>query len=389
MSGTDKPFIGFFGRMNAGKSSVINALSGTDISIVSEKAGTTTDLVKKAVEIPGVGAVVLTDTAGLDDKTEIGSQRVSRALSAAEQVDAAVIVFETQELGQEEKNLIEIFKANKTPFFLLHNKADIAPLKNKFEYDTLDFSAKTPDVPALAAMIKKHLPAKSADNIFEGIVKKGDTVLLVMPQDASAPHGRLILPQVQAIRALIDLGAYALCTDVAGTAEIIKKTPFIDLVVTDSQAFAEVSKAVPQDMPLSSFSILLSRLKGDFKTQLEGTEKIDSLKDGDKVLILESCSHVVNHCDDIGRVKIPALLKKYTGKNLSFVFVTGLGELPGDLSSYALAVQCGGCMVTKTQLLNRIKKLTASGVPVTNYGMAISYATGIFPRAVKIFKNKN
>lgn len=377
--------------MNSGKSTLFNALAGTGMSIVSEHAGTTTDIVRKAVEIHGVGPAVLLDTAGIDDRSELGVKRTARAKAALDQVDLAILLFANNNYGEYEKELVKAFENNGTPFFLVYTKTDLAPLTADTPYKdkTVLFTSQNPDTAGVIEMIKKYLPPHTlaaAQNMFEGIVKGGDYVLLAMPQDAGAPQGRLILPQVQAVRALLDLRAKVVCYDGKDTKKTLEQNPLARLIVTDSQLFKTIAPEVPQNIALTSFSILLSRMKGDFDAMLKGTREIKNLKDGDNVLILESCVHTGDHCLDIGRVQLPQAIKKASGKNLNFVFNTGLQDLPENLRDFALAVQCGGCMSTKTQIQNRLKRMIEAGVPVSNYGMALAYYGGIFERATAIFK---
>lgn len=384
----NRPHIGIFGRMNVGKSSLINALTGQQTAVVAEVAGTTTDPVKKNMEILGIGPVTLIDTAGVDDVSFLGAQRVAKTQEVLEQVNLAILVF-SESFGPYEEKWISYFQQKKVPYFLVHNKADLfPPVSAEINgAEVVEFSSHWGDTAELISAIIGHMPATaySHDDIFGGFVGEGDEVVFVMPIDASAPEGRLILPQVQSLRGLLDVNAIGICLQPAQLQAWLKKhTP--KLVVTDSQAFAYVSSVVAPDIALTSFSILFSRLKGDFDLFLTGTEKIDSLQEGDKVLVLESCTHSVNVCDDIGRVKLPALLQKKTGKKLSFDFVTNLDPLPQDLSVYKLALQCGGCMVTRKQILNRLAHLTTAGVPVSNYGLAIAWCTGIFKRVTEIFR---
>lgn len=385
----NRPHIGIFGKMNVGKSSLINALTGQEVSVVAEHPGTTTDPVKKIIEILGIGPVSIIDTAGLDDTSALGAQRIKRTNEALDHVDLAVLVF-ADRFDNYDQSLMETCVARKIPFFFVHNKSDLQPLNVEIKgADVVDFSCKEPNLPGLLDMIKKHLPKSSysQDGILDDFVRPGDQVVLVIPIDASAPEGRLILPQVQTIRNLLDLGAVAVCLKDSELREWLREhTP--RLVVTDSQAFAYVNSVVPSRIPLTSFSILFSRVKGDFDLFLQGTRAIDALQDGDRVLIMESCSHSVNLCDDIGRTKIPNLLKKYTGKKLEFDVVANLDSLPEDVGGYKLAVQCGGCMVTRQQILNRLDKLAARGVPVSNYGMTLAYCNGIFDRVTEIFRRK-
>lgn len=385
----NRPHIGIFGKMNVGKSSLINALTGQQVSVVAEHPGTTTDPVKKVIEILGVGPVTIVDTAGLDDHSALGSQRVQRTNEALSQVDLAVLVF-AEKFDEYDQTLMETCVAQKIPFFFVHNKSDLQPLNVEIKgADIVDFSCKEPNLSRLLQAIKTHLPksAYSTDVLLDDIVAPGQQVLLVMPVDSSAPEGRLILPQVQTIRNLLDIGAVAICLkDRELRSWLQTHTPH--LVVTDSQAFAYVSSVVPKEIPLTSFSILFSRMKGDFDAFLKGTRTFDNLNDGDKILIMESCSHSVNTCDDIGRTKIPALMRKYTGKRLEFDVLVNLDPIPQDAAKYKLAIQCGGCMVTRNQILRRLDVLRHAGVALTNYGMALAYCNGIFDRVTAVFRSR-
>ncbi|MGB2578655.1 [FeFe] hydrogenase H-cluster maturation GTPase HydF [Elusimicrobium simillimum] len=383
----NKPHIGIFGRMNVGKSSIFNALAGQETVIVDDTPGTTTDPIKKVMEIEGLGPIVLIDTGGLDDNaSKLGERRVKQSKNMLDHVDLAILVFAGNVFTDYEQSLMASFVSKKIPFFLIHNKSDQNPLKIEVTgADILDFSAKKPETGPLFAMIKKHLEKASSvpKGLLDGMVKKGDTVLLITPIDASAPAGRMILPQMQTLRAALDLNAVSICVQPAEVEEVLAKKPNIALAVTDSQVFAYVSQKIPPSIPLTSFSILLARTKGNFKAMVKGTKTIPNLKDGNKVLILESCTHTVNHCVDIGRTKLPNLLQKFTGKKLEFTVVAGLEALPEDLSSYALAIQCGGCMITDKQLQNRINNAMDAGVAISNYGMAIAFCNGIFERVLR------
>jgi [FeFe] hydrogenase H-cluster maturation GTPase HydF len=387
----NRPHIGIFGKMNVGKSSLINALTGQEVSVVAEHAGTTTDPVKKLIEITDIGPVVIVDTAGLDDTSALGAQRVKRTMEELDQVDLAILVF-AGEFDHHDQDLMEMCIGHKIPFFFVHNKSDLHTLNVEIQgTDVVDFTCKKPNVGVLLRAIKEHLPKSSyaGDTILDDYVRGGDEVVLVIPIDKSAPEGRLILPQVQTLRNLLDIGAVAVCVkDSELRAYLQTHTP--DLVITDSQVFGYVSSVVPPEIPLTSFSILFSRMKGDFDTFLKGTPYIERLQDGDNVLILESCSHSVNKCDDIGRTKIPHLLTKYTGKKLNFEIISNLDALPqqSELERYKLAIQCGGCMVTRTQVLRRLAKLCEAKVPVSNYGLVIAYCNGIFERVTEIFRKK-
>lgn len=383
----NKPHIGIFGKVNAGKSSLINALSGQYVSVVADHPGTTTDPVKKTIEILGIGPVVLIDTAGLDDTSVLGEKRVFRTRETLSQVDLAILVIAGKFTAHDE-SFLETCTAQKVPFFIVNNKTDLHHLNADIQgAQVVDFSCKTPNAEVVFNAIRTHLPksAYKTDVILDDFVKAGDEVVLVIPIDTSAPEGRLILPQVQTIRNLLDIGAMAVCVkDTELRAYLQNHTP--KLVVTDSQVFQYVSSVVPKEIPLTSFSILFSRVKGNFELFLRGAHAIDTLQEGDKILMLESCSHSVNVCDDIGRVKIPKLLQKFTGKKLAFTVVSNLDPLPENAADYKLAIQCGGCMVTRNQILRRVEILQLKNVPVTNYGLAIAYCNGIFERVTEIFK---
>ena len=385
----NKPRIGFFGKMNVGKSSLVNALTGQQVSVVADEPGTTTDPVKKVIELTGIGPVELIDTAGVDDPSKLGEQRVARTNDALDQVDLAVLVF-AGNFDQYDQTLMETCKARKVPFLFVQNKTDLPNTNVEIKgADVVPFSCKKPQVDLLLRAIAEHLPksAYAPDVILDDYVRPGDEVVLVIPIDGSAPQGRLILPQVQTIRNLLDIGATAVCVKDSELRDYLAgHTP--KLVVTDSQVFKYVSSVVPAHIPLTSFSILFSRLKGDFDAYLKGTPAINKLQDGDHILILESCTHTVNKCDDIGRVKIPCWLQEFTGKKLAFTTINNLDPLAKNLSPFKLDIQCGGCMVTRTQILRRLEILKEAGVPVSNYGLTIAWCNGIFERVTEIFRKK-
>ena len=394
---TTRLHIGLFGRRNTGKSSIINRLTGQDLAIVSEVPGTTTDPVKKAVEIPGLGAVVLIDTAGIDDTGELGSQRISKTRQAMQQVDIAIIVFCDNDFSDYEQQLAEQLHQLNTPFILLHNKSDILPVDASIEAglternkaDFIEFSTITGDnTENLIKLLQKNIPDNFAQTppLFGDLVKTGDLVILVTPIDSEAPEGRLILPQVQAIREALDFNCIAVVLKETEVVDFIQHTSIVpSLVITDSQLFGKIDRLIPPEIPLTSFSILLARQKGHFDAYLKGTPHINKLQTGDRILIMENCTHH-STCDDIGRVKIPRLLQAYTGHKLEFDIVAGLDEPPHNISDYALALQCGGCMITRKQLLIRIQTAINANVPVTNYGMAIAYVNGVWKRSVELFK---
>ncbi len=394
-SGGRGAFIGIFGRRNSGKSSLINQLTGQDIAIVSDKPGTTTDPVSKSVEIFGIGPVILIDTAGIDDAGELGEKRIKKSLEVIKKVDCAILLISENLFTDFEQNLINQFNEFEIPYLIVHNKSDIsslnkdtiAEIRKYSSSDILDFSTVNDEKKEeLISLIKETIPTTSYQkpSLLGDLVKPKDVVLLITPIDSEAPDGRMILPQNMAIRDVLDND----CITV-----VVKETELLDflklgirpvLAVTDSQAFEYVSKHIPEDIPLTSFSIVFARMKGDFEKYLKGTPHISQLNDGDRVLILESCTHQVS-CDDIGRIKIPKLLQQFTGKQLHFDFVSGLSELTNQVENYSLVIQCGGCMVTRKQLLNRLKPYIESGIPVTNYGMTLAYVNGIFERATASF----
>lgn len=394
-----KPHIGIFGRRNNGKSSLINALAGQDVAIVSAQPGTTTDPVRKSVEIFGIGPVILVDTAGIDDTGDLGELRIRKTLQVVKSIDLAIIVITGNEIGHFENELISQFGKFNVPYVFVHNKSDIAnvsiALKNKIHLDlqseVVDFSSLNPvNKEPLIEMIIRHMPdtAYTSSSMLGGLLQRGDIVMLITPIDNEAPEGRMILPQVQAIRDVLDNDCINVVLKETEVEHFLKTTGIKPrLAVTDSQMFGRIDKVIPKDIPLTGFSVLLARHKGPFEAYMEGTPKIDALKDGDRVLILESCTHQVN-CDDIGRYKIPGWLSEYTGKKLQFDIVAGLDSFESDFSKYALIVQCGGCMITRKQVHSRLKEAIEAGIPITNYGMAIAWTKGIYSRAIEPFEIK-
>lgn len=394
-----KPHIGIFGRRNNGKSSFINALAEQNIAIVSDTAGTTTDPVKKSVEIFGVGPSVMIDTAGIDDTGDLGKLRIEKTLQVVKIIDMAILLVVDNTIGPYEEQLIDEFRKYDVPFFFVHGKSDIEPVTKRFKKEVskkhqteiIEFSTQSNNTEVIIAQMVKQMPpsAYNHPSILKPVLRKGDLVLLITPIDLEAPEGRMILPQVQAIRDVLDNDCIAMVMKETQVEGFLKQTNIKPaLAITDSQAFGPVCKIIPDDIPLTGFSVMLAHYKGNFKAYLKGTPQISNLQDGDKILILESCTHQVN-CDDIGRYKIPAWLKEHTGKKLSFDVVSGLSELPGNLRQYALAIQCGGCMITRKQIESRLKQLIDNHVPVTNYGMTIAYLHGIFDRAVGPFLKLN
>ena len=394
-----KPHIGIYGKRNNGKSSLINMLAGQDVAIVSDFAGTTTDPVKKSFEITGFGPVILIDTAGIDDTGELGAKRIDKTLESINHIDLAILVLADNSWGEHEDDLVAEFNRTDTPFILVHSKGDIIPLTKEFKeklyrkystHNVLETSINDKGcVEVLVSAIKNAIPESSykTPTLLGDLISYGDIVLLITPIDVEAPAGRLILPQVQAIRDILDNDAVAIVLKEREVDAFLRKTKVKPaLVVTDSQIFVKADASIPKDIPLTSFSILLARFKGDFENYLNGTPKISELKDGDKVLLLESCSHHTS-CDDIGRVKIPRWISNFTGKKLEYDVVAGLDKLPRDIKEYALVIQCGGCMITRKQIVNRLRQAIEAGVPVTNYGMAIAYVQGIYQRAIAPFSS--
>jgi [FeFe] hydrogenase H-cluster maturation GTPase HydF len=391
-----KPHIGIFGRRNNGKSSLINALAGQEVAIVSEVAGTTTDPVKKSIEIAGIGPAVMIDTAGIDDTGELGLKRIAKSKETLKIIDLAILVLAHNIFDETELGLIREFNKHDVPWLIVHNKSDEEKLegnlqsviRDKYDVPVIDFSAVTPDnLEEIIKSIRETMPetAYRKTTLVGDLISYGDVVLLITPIDIEAPEGRMILPQVQVIRDVLDHDGVCLVLKEREVDAFLKKmNPRPVLAITDSQVFPKADASIPKDIPLTSFSIVLARQKGAFEEYLKGTPKIDSLHDGDRILILESCTHHVS-CDDIGRVKIPRWLSNYTGKKLEFDTVSGLSNISRDVHDYAMVIQCGGCMITRKQIISRLKPFIDAGIPVSNYGMAIAYVHGIFNRAVAPF----
>ncbi|MCT4615431.1 MAG: [FeFe] hydrogenase H-cluster maturation GTPase HydF [Marinifilaceae bacterium] len=393
MQKTKQAYIGVFGRRNNGKSSLINKLANQDIAIVSDIAGTTTDPVKKSFEITGFGPVVLIDTAGIDDVGELGKKRIAKSFKIIKEVDLAILVITNSEFAEFELDLISRFKKFDLDFIIVHNKEDEQNLNfDKIKAPNIDKDkiirfSKNHNVNELINKIKSSIPESSLSSrtLLGDIISHGDIVLLITPIDIEAPEGRMILPQVQAIRDILDNDAVCIVLKEREIDSFLRKTGIRpNLVVTDSQVFMKAAASIPKEIPLTSFSIMLARFKGNFDEYIKGTPHISKLKDGDKVLLLESCTHH-SSCDDIGRVKIPRWISNFTGKKLIFEFVAGLDEIPEAIENYSMLIQCGGCMVTKKQLNNRLKPAIEAGIPISNYGMTIAYVQGIFSRSVAAF----
>ena len=385
--------IGIFGKMNAGKSSFLNRITNQEVSIVSNIAGTTTDVVEKSMELLPAGPVTFLDTAGIDDSTELGTERIKKTMSILNRTDIAVLICDYNGIDTFEENLIEKFKELNIPYCIIINKTDIKPVSGEM----LEKIKKFTDNILVTSILKdenfvfnfkktlvKLLPEDfiNSPEIITDLIPPKSTVILVIPIDKEAPKGRIILPQVRTLRELLDNNCICIAvkeSELKQALENLKTAP--SLVITDSQAFKQVSQIVPQEIPLTSFSILFARLKGDLKVFLNGVKTIDNLKDGDRVLILESCTHHPIE-DDIGRVKIPNLIKQKTGKNILFDNISG-HDFP-DISNYKLIIHCGACMTNRKEVLSRILIANNMNIPITNYGIVISYCLGILPRATEI-----
>lgn len=398
--------IGIFGRRNVGKSSLLNALTQQEVSIVSEYAGTTTDPVEKAMELLPIGPVLFIDTAGIDDLGALGSLRKARTYQVFERTDVALLVTQANTWGEYEDKIVREFRKRETPLLVIFNKIDFFSVNEKIKgrldqekIPHIETCALSPDLSAAPAQagwkvttgvkeaIIKLLPDDwlNPPPIIADLIEAGDTVILVIPIDKEAPKGRLILPQVQTLREILDRKAQALVVNEKGLSRAIanlKKAPA--LVVTDSQVFAEVFASTPSDIPLTSFSILFARFKGDLRELAKGAEKIGELKPEDKILIAEACTHHPIG-DDIGRKKIPCWIGERIGEEIDFEVVTG-HDFPPDLEKYRLIIHCGACMLNRKEMLGRILKAKEKGVPITNYGVAIAYLQGGLKRALRPFK---
>ncbi len=395
--------IGIFGRRNAGKSSLINAITGQDLAIVSDVKGTTTDPVKKAMELLPLGPVVLIDTPGLDDEGLLGQKRMEKALQALRQTDIVILTIPVDAaLDGLEKTLLQEAKKRGLPFFVVLNKTDLLADKKQIEEKEKEIAQalsipldvivavsadKNEGIYALKEKLANGIPKEQERPLIHDLLSPGDLVVLVVPIDSAAPKGRLILPQQQVIRDSLEAGAVPVVTrdsELAQALSSLGKKP--RLIVTDSQVFGAVAKIVPKDIPLTSFSILMARYKGDLEVQIAGAKAIETLQDGDTVLISEGCTHH-RQCDDIGTVKMPRWIKEYTGKDLQFAFTSG-GEFPKDLSPYAMVVHCGGCTLPLQEMRYRISYGAKQEVAITNYGVMIAYIHGILPRVTEIFVDK-
>ena len=387
--------IGFFGKRNAGKSSVVNKIIGQELSIVSDTLGTTTDVNQKSMELLPLGPVVLMDTAGIDDIGDLGKMRVEKTRAALTRTDVAVIVFDNNPVLDIELNFLNTIKEKGIPILAILNKTDIANLPEsevekikELSDNILKISAKCDKdfVSKFKEALIKILPEDFIQEIpiLSDIVKPLETAILVVPIDKEAPKGRLILPQVNVLRDLLDIGAVSVvCRENELEETLNRLVSLPKIVVTDSQAFKKVAAIVPENVFLTSFSIIFARLKGDLKTFINGAKKLENLSDGDIILILESCSHHSVE-DDIGKIKIPRLVRNYSGKEIIFEHFSG-HDFPKDISKYSLIIHCGACMTNRREILNRINISIKNNIPITNYGIAIAKCLGILERAIKPF----
>ncbi len=384
----ERTHIAFFGMRNAGKSSVVNAVTGQKLALVSDVKGTTTDPVQKAMELLPLGPVVIIDTPGIDDEGELGKMRVERTKRVLDKTDIAVLVVDAASgIRTPDKELAELFKSRSIPFVTVYNKSDLLEDCPDTEKNSIYVSAKDgKNIYELKEMIAGLVEKDEECFLVRDLIEKDDIVVLVTPIDAAAPKGRMILPQQQMIRDVLDGGAVNIVTketELETALKSLAKKP--KMVITDSQAFGTVNKIVPDDIPLTSFSILFARYKGELDEAARGAKALDSLKDGDTVLISEGCTHH-RQCGDIGTVKLPNWIKKYTGKELDFEFTSG-GEFPDDLKKYSLIIHCGACMLNAREMKSRIARAKAAGVPITNYGIAIAKMHGIIERSLALFPN--
>lgn len=378
--------IGFFGRRNAGKSSIVNAITGQELAVVSDVRGTTTDPVYKTMELLPLGPVMIIDTPGFDDEGVLGELRIKKTQQVLNKTDIAVLVVDAKEgLKECDRQLLALFHAKELPYLVVYNKSDLLERIPEAEAGKIYTSTLKKEG---IFELKKHIAALKESGSDKKIIgdklQKGDLVILVVPIDSAAPKGRLILPQQQTIRDILDAGAIAIVTKESELKETLKeigKKPA--MVITDSQVFKKVASIVPGDILLTSFSILMARYKGLLDAAVTGTTAVEELKDGDTVLIAEGCTHH-RQCDDIGTVKIPNWLCRYTGKNIKIATCSGT-EFPEDLTTYAMVIHCGGCMLNEREVRYRIKCAVDQGVPITNYGIFIAYVNGILKRSLEIF----
>lgn len=381
--------IGFFGCRNAGKSSVVNAITGQELAVVSDVLGTTTDPVQKAMELLPLGPVMIIDTPGFDDVGELGEKRIQKTKQILNRTDIAVLVVDAQRgLAATDKQLLALIQEKELPYLIIYNKSDLLESIPAEEEHSIYISAlQKKRIQECKEKLAHRIPAEDMTlQIVGDLLNPGDLAVLVIPIDSAAPKGRLILPQQQVIRDILEAGAAAVTvrnTELARTLQNLEGK--VRMVITDSQAFEEVAAIVPKEIPLTAFSILMARFKGYLETAVKGIQAVDSLKDGDRVLISEGCTHH-RQCEDIGTVKLPNWLLKYTGKDLTFEWSSGR-EFKEDLSPYAMVIHCGGCMLNEREVKYRMKCAVDQGIPFTNYGIAIAYMKGILQRSIEPIPN--
>lgn len=377
----ERTHIAFFGRRNAGKSSLVNRFTSQELSIVSDVAGTTTDPVRKTMELLPLGPVVIIDTPGIDDEGQLGSQRIERSLRVIDETDIAILVVDASAgLGDDEKSLIDAFTRRKIPYLVVFNKSDLDVTIPDVENSMSVSALKGEGIEELKEKVAVIIRERKTRPLVSDLVDEGDLVVLVVPIDKSAPKDRLILPQQMVIRDLLGKGAIPVVVKDTELAIALEKVGKVRMVITDSQAFGKVSKIVPPEIPLTSFSILMARFKGILDQSIEGANMLDKLGDGAKILISEGCTHH-RQCEDIGTVKLPGWIREYTGKDYEFSFTSGL-EFPKDLSGFDLIIHCGACMLGETEVASRYRKASEQGVPMTNYGIAIGKMKGILARVI-------
>ena len=381
--------IGFFGCRNAGKSSVVNAITGQELAVVSDVLGTTTDPVQKAMELLPLGPVMIIDTPGFDDVGELGEKRIQKTKQILNRTDIAVLVVDAQRgLAATDKQLLALIQEKELPYLIIYNKSDLLESIPAEEEHSIYISAlQKKRIQECKEKLAHRIPAEDMTlQIVGDLLNPGDLAVLVIPIDSAAPKGRLILPQQQVIRDILEAGAAAVTvrnTELARTLQKLEGK--VRMVITDSQAFEEVAAIVPKEIPLTSFSILMARFKGYLETAVKGIQAVDSLKDGDRILVSEGCTHH-RQCEDIGTVKLPNWLLKYTGKDLTFEWSSGR-EFKEDLSPYAMVIHCGGCMLNEREVKYRMKCAVDQGIPFTNYGIAIAYMKGILQRSIEPIPN--
>lgn len=377
----ERTHIAFFGRRNAGKSSLVNRFTSQDLSIVSDVAGTTTDPVRKTMELLPLGPVVIIDTPGIDDEGTLGSQRIARSLRVIDETDIAILVIDGSiGMGEDEKTLLNEFVKRKIPHLVAVNKSDLNVAEIPEGAMTVS-ALNNEGIEELKERVAVIIRERKVRPLVSDLVEEGDLVILVVPIDKSAPKDRLILPQQMVIRDLLGKGAIPVVVKDTELDIALSKVGKVRMVITDSQAFGKVSKIVPADIPLTSFSILMARFKGILDQSIEGANMLDKLEDGAKILISEGCTHH-RQCEDIGTVKLPNWVREYTGKDFEFAFTSGL-EFPPDLSSYDLVIHCGACMLGETEVASRYRKAGEQGIPMTNYGIAIGKMKGILDRVIR------